>query len=58
MSKYSSLPGYDPNQQTIYGDEEAHSLPEDDRDWKGMFSSFFFGMTNFLKKFFIKNFWT
>ena len=39
MSKYSSLPGYDPNQQTIYGDEEAHSLPEDDRDWKGMFSS-------------------
>ena len=35
MSKYSSLPGYDPNSQTLYGDEEAHSLPEDDRDWKG-----------------------
>jgi len=36
MSKYSSLPGYDQNQQTIYGDEEAHSLPEDDRDWKAV----------------------
>lgn len=34
MSKYASLPGYDINAQTMYGEEEAASLPEDDRDWK------------------------
>ena len=35
MSKYATLPGYDTNSKTLYGDEEAASLPEDDRDWKG-----------------------
>lgn len=30
------MPGYDTNSKTFYGDEEAASLPEDDRDWKGV----------------------
>ena len=37
MSKYASLPGYDQNAQTMYGEEEIANMPEDDRDWKSKY---------------------
>ncbi len=36
MSKYANLPGYDTSSKTIYGDEDNMSMPEEDRDWKGL----------------------
>lgn len=35
MSKYRNLPGYDTTAKTFYGDDDAISMPEEDRDWKG-----------------------
>jgi len=56
-SKYASLPGYDANSQTMFG-EEAASLPEDDRDWKCEILKFIFKLKKNQKVFFFCDFLT